>query len=597
MGNDDSVNQLVESLSCNDTPPPFRIVLVDIKKAAEEKEIVCVERPLVPGDEDMSYVALSYRCGEFQETLIDTELGYVASITAFSLNDFYTLCRLMTLDTDVRHIKYVWVDAICMDQTNVGRKRTTLHHRSDIYLHANYILAIPDLHLRGYLATSPFRNLGPENPWTAFCTTLYHVIHGNVDQVLALETAWLDANNISKDPAFLQTIHDDYVNKKLHPLHPLINERRRGVRHYVGFLANLIVDWSSDVWAVNECLVASTHRLGKKMKYWLIQLGRADEFHTTVLSQEEDDGLFSFFEYDFADPSVVDGFKPRLDFGQHALCPLLTSDLDTIYANFHFTMIRQLSKPFSTTLRKTTPLIERMLKTKASKNEDRFYALLPLSKYRHTLVTKDVVASWHIDTMVSVQLKLFELLDTKDALVLLFLLTYAASPNNNNNHMILPTFATLTIDWLDVFWYPFTHELDSSAINFDFDDPSTVQFFDASTSMRCHLNVRPIEYYVCNVPATLSRLEKKTLGKLATLVNNNEPMDMVCIPSSGKAYMTTAVCGMTGSGPHYLFLLGSFAKNKWVVKKMHYDGVVAKDRKNYKQHFCRDDYSTGFDIY
>ncbi|ORZ05460.1 hypothetical protein BCR42DRAFT_496722 [Absidia repens] len=602
MGNNDSINQLVESLSCNDTQPsPFHIVLVDIKKAAEEKEIVCLKRPLLSDDNDLNYVALSYRCGEYQETLIDTELGYMASVTAFRLNDFYFLCRLMTLDPDMQHIKYVWVDAICIDQTNVEHKRATLHHMSDIYHHANTFLAVPDLHLRGYLETNPFRNISPENP-SAFFTTMYHVIHGHKDQVLALEAAWLEANHIStNDKASLQAIHDDYVNQKPHPVHPLINQRKRDLRYYAMFLANLIVDWSSRVWVVGECLLMASSTK-KKMKYWFVQFDSA-EFHTQMLSQP---GFFSFFEYDFADPAAVDGFKPRLHFGQHALCPSLTSDLDTIYANFHFTMINQLSKSQTPTRSKTTLLIERMLKTNASKNEDRFYALLPVSKYKHKLITKDTVAHWHIDTMLSVKLKLFELMDTKDALVLLFLLAFTSSQQQNDHRMLLPTFATLTIEWIDIFWYPFTHEL-SSGINFDFKDRSTLQFMESTPTTatdhdlvrRCHhyLNIRPIEYYHAKVaPSTFSHVEKKTLGKLGMDVGDTQ-IDMVCIPSSAKAYMTTAVCGMTSAGPYYLFLLGSFALNQWVVKKMYYDGIVAKDKKNYTQRLCCDDYSAGFNIY
>ncbi|ORZ15398.1 hypothetical protein BCR42DRAFT_416974 [Absidia repens] len=87
----------------------------------------------------------------------------------------------------------------------------------------------------------------------------------------------------------------------------------------------------------------------------------------------------------------------------------------------------------------------------------------------------------------------------------------------------------------------------------------------------------PYEYYHAKVaPTAFSRVEKKTLGKLALNVGDTQ-IEIVCIPSSAKAYMTTAACGMFGAGPYYLFLLGSFALNQWVVKKLHYDGIVAKD--------------------
>ncbi|ORZ04098.1 hypothetical protein BCR42DRAFT_289356, partial [Absidia repens] len=88
------------------------------------------------------YVALSYRWGELHETLVDTGVGYTASITSFHLDDFYKLCYTMTLESDTKDIKYLWVDAICVDQNNPVRRKATIYQMSNIYDRATYILAV-----------------------------------------------------------------------------------------------------------------------------------------------------------------------------------------------------------------------------------------------------------------------------------------------------------------------------------------------------------------------------------------------------------------------------------------------------------------------
>ncbi|ORZ05592.1 hypothetical protein BCR42DRAFT_496600 [Absidia repens] len=101
---------------------PFQVVLIDIKKAAKENVIHCIEKPLM-GTDDLKFVAISYRWGELQETTVDTQLGYLTSITSFDLDSFFLLCRTMTEEVHLKHMDYVWVDAICVDQTNDERRK------------------------------------------------------------------------------------------------------------------------------------------------------------------------------------------------------------------------------------------------------------------------------------------------------------------------------------------------------------------------------------------------------------------------------------------------------------------------------------------
>ncbi|ORZ15383.1 hypothetical protein BCR42DRAFT_416965, partial [Absidia repens] len=142
------VEHLNKDLICDNTPEHhkkqqweqqlFYIILVDIKEASAGR-IHCVEMPLPEDDddndgykeeEDLKYVAISYRWGELQEQLVDT---------------------------DLRHMNYVWVDAICVNQSNYEQRKATIHQMSNIYKRANYILAVPDLHA-AYLKDTVTKN-------------------------------------------------------------------------------------------------------------------------------------------------------------------------------------------------------------------------------------------------------------------------------------------------------------------------------------------------------------------------------------------------------------------------------------------------------
>ncbi|ORZ07403.1 hypothetical protein BCR42DRAFT_153133 [Absidia repens] len=161
MTKDEPLEQLFQELSCDTTQQqqqqqqkPFQVVLVDIKKAAS-KTIHCVEKPLA---DDTAFVALSYRWGELREQSVNTNLGYLATITSFKLRHFYKLCKMMTREPDLKSIDYVWVDAICVDQNNYERRKATIHQMSTIYEKAKYILAVPDLHLQHLINVSQANN-------------------------------------------------------------------------------------------------------------------------------------------------------------------------------------------------------------------------------------------------------------------------------------------------------------------------------------------------------------------------------------------------------------------------------------------------------
>ncbi|CAO3588648.1 unnamed protein product [Absidia cylindrospora] len=188
---------------------PFQIVLVDIQKAANDKMVHCVQKSLE--ENDLKYVALSYRWGELHETLIDTGVGYTASITSFALDDFYQLCLMMTLESELKHIKYVWVDAICVDQQDATKREATLHQMSHIYERATSILAVPDLHL-DFLKRISFKNNDTIQDSNKYCHYIYHLIHGNTDQLTAHDTFFLDCLEVPDQPPELRQLLLEYTD-------------------------------------------------------------------------------------------------------------------------------------------------------------------------------------------------------------------------------------------------------------------------------------------------------------------------------------------------------------------------------------------------
>ncbi|ORZ07407.1 hypothetical protein BCR42DRAFT_397319 [Absidia repens] len=206
MTHDNQLGHFFKDLLGIGTKKPFHIVLVDIKKAAKNREIHCVEKPLDESNgEDLNYVALSYRWGEWQETLIDTEVGYTASITSFDLEDFYYLCGAMAGDPDLCSIQYVWVDVICVDQVNHERRKATIYQMSNIYEHAAYILAVPDLHST-YLRNAMLKNKDIMDYSRRYSEYLYHLIHGNYENLAAIDESFLDDCSIPKDTALRELL-------------------------------------------------------------------------------------------------------------------------------------------------------------------------------------------------------------------------------------------------------------------------------------------------------------------------------------------------------------------------------------------------------
>ncbi|ORZ07189.1 hypothetical protein BCR42DRAFT_496074 [Absidia repens] len=572
MTKEDPVEHLFQELTCDDTQQqqrqkqrqqqkPFKIVLVDIKKAAGRR-IHCIEKPLEGNTKELRFIALSYRWGELEEKLIDTRLGYLASITSFDLNDFYWLCTMMTKEPDLASIQYVWVDAICVDQTNHERRKATIHQMSNIYERATYILAVPDLHKTHCMNISK-ASQDVMDKLRKHQEYIYHLIQGNSEKLIELDNAFFDAAGVPKeeeDPVVRQLVTsisnttlnraekysndfynviDELVVEQLYDLsrsrthHPwtatavpatsskkqknktksrtdhyasvknvfhrsgverankwlyrfvwkatkntaentltvpwrhAVVKRNKGILKAMALLDDLISDWSSRVWVISEYHIAKKKN---NLKYWFIELHRL--------------GYVPFFKFDFEDATKSYSMK-----------------IPDIHRRFHQTMIKQLNEK---------DFLEKILNSKASKNEDRFYAILPQTKYKDNI---SQVGHWNINSMVSIKLKLFEILDTKDKLELLFLvgkdyITYSSS-------QILPTFATSNIRFYD------TPHLADAPLNFDLHNTSMITMHH-----RKHDSQQLYYYYLCLTPKRYSVVRKPHHKRIYR--NGNNRKDILC---------------------------------------------------------------------
>ncbi|ORZ07393.1 hypothetical protein BCR42DRAFT_495953 [Absidia repens] len=640
MTKDEPVEHLFQELACDDPQQqqqqqeqkPFHVVLIDIEKTAELESVHCVEKPLEGDIEELSFVALSYRWGELQEQSIDTKCGYIASITSFALDDFYSLCRAMMKEPDLKSIKYVWVDAICVDQTNYERRKATIHQMSNIYEKATYILAVPDLHKQHLTNVSQANEHIMENLYYCHNLYIYYLIQGNTEKLTQLDGEFLDEIKLPKDPMLrrmlkkythcfmdgftkntdrhfyaqpsqlvallydisqAETLTNDHsyadvgigktetqadryasfenlfgCNKKdidwwewekrrkaynysKLSWKDLIINREKEIRQSMELLNDLIVDWSSRVWVISEYHIAKKKN---NLKLWFIGF-------TDVRYYIDD---VPFFKFDFLDSTLSSA-------GRNA--ELEIDKLPSIYLQFHETMARRLV---------AQSFFEMMLCSKASKTEDRFYAILPQSKYKDKI---NQVAHWKINNMVSVKLKLFEIMDTKDKLTLLFL---AAERDlvPSNTERVLPTFATSTISKYTC--NSFTAEY---PLNFDLGNKSTITLHHHARDSHLYyfLQLTAKEYCVMDMLSEDDRkyyttsLMRPKLAKACDDLQLNlasSEVKIVYLTYFDRSTMMKSAAEMLAVTECKLYLFGSFEKNKWMLTTVDYPCRVIRHSVN-----------------
>ncbi|CAO3601445.1 unnamed protein product [Absidia cylindrospora] len=601
-------------------PRPFHVVLVDIEKAAKDKEIHCVETPL---EGNVSFVALSYRWGELEEETVATKAGYVATVKSFSMYDFYELCRMMAKEPDLQSIKYVWVDALCVDQSNDERRKATIYQMTNIYERAAYIVAVPDLHQQHLKQTSQANHqitMGI-NYYSAY---LYSLIHGDTKTLALLDYLFLDCIGVPHDPTIrqhvakytnyfvedhtfglkwngqlTQILHGYTASQSYHEMeNPLktgicggetyfdgfhrchhvfcpleydvddkppadkqeiplplpwkaqVMARNMAIRQAMLYFQDVINDWSTRVWVISEYNIAKKKN---NLKYWFIGLDTEEMYDLT------------FFKFNFDDTDTFSAVRNARPQRGTAL---------SLHQIFHVNMIDQLN---------AQTFFQMMLTSKASRHEDRFYAIFPESKYKNHI---SQVALSEIHTLLSVKLTLYEMMDTKDKLELLYLLGHS----NSNVFKEIPTFATPSLN----------HEGKEALepmypCNFDLNSLDTITLCYDHVSH--YLELTPKTYFFkrkLNSYDTL-RLEsaKKILYHCFCLDDTNATFDIVYIPYFDESAIVTSDDDEAAKklARWRLILVGCLRENKWVLS------FAAHETENQDEHHFIRDTGIVFEIY
>ncbi|ORZ07408.1 hypothetical protein BCR42DRAFT_426211 [Absidia repens] len=256
-----------------------------------------------------------------------------------------------------------------------------------------------------------------------------------------------------------------------------------------------------------------------------------------------------------------------------------------------------------------------ILKSKASKNEDRFYAVMPQSEYKNDLLTsKHLVGQWNISTITSVKLKLYEIMNISDKLNLLF---WSGNNKSSNVGLILPTFATSTLA-LDAS----TDCLTAHPCNFDLDNPSTIMLHHQTTTddkkkkktqEQSYLNLKPLEYYTlgsmgysyvhtddniyyCDDKVRRDKIPLYTCHQIIDLhahMDLEAQVNIVAIPSFEAKFLSRNFDDTPKDC--CIFLFGNPVKNKWILDYRRF--VFDLELPGAWVHHRIDDYSTGFNIY
>ncbi|CAO3637294.1 unnamed protein product [Cunninghamella blakesleeana] len=406
----------------------FHVVLVDIKNTHDTGTIKCVKKNMY--DIDLKYIAISYRWGELNVQYVETP-DYTAHITSFGLYDLRLLGLYIGYEPDLKDIRYLWIDAISIDQQNHTRKKETILQMSQIYKRASYILAIPDLHTQ-YLCKYPANKEIINLLKYKYNATIRDEIVNNKHSSSTNPTKQQHTNN-DETYSFIQKLKNEKVINEIERL-KIENEELKmkmkeiqmemeeikwkqekdEIKKIYQFLAYLVDDWSNRAWVISEYHIAKqkykNHRT--PLKYWFISLvnyGLRNQF---------------FFSYPFDDD--MDAHQQQCtekDENDDNNNKILTyQEVDNIKTFHRFLKSRFMQRSH----------LKIILSSNTTRNEDRFNAILPSwNEYKHHIKN---VLEWNITDMTSVRLKLYEIMNLWDKATLL----YACTGYDN---YLLPSFA------------------------------------------------------------------------------------------------------------------------------------------------------------
>ncbi|CAO3651880.1 unnamed protein product [Cunninghamella blakesleeana] len=242
--------------------------------------------------------------------------------------------------------------------------------------------------------------------------------------------------------------------------------------------------------------------------------------------------------------------------------------------------------------------LDMMIKSNASKNEDRFYAVLvSWKKHKHLIKHNDTVSNWNITDMLSVKLKLYEIMDDDDlfdkAKLLFMSLILIGKP-------ITPTFATyhysrVTIDEIEKeehIWGLTVNYISELNIKMsgNINNKSTKDYLEdykkehgsifkqnltdiQYNQQNCYLSIKLNEYFIFKKPSS-PLLNQEDLSS-HSLIDNDDlklvfiPFYTYDIPEIRHLFPLDKDNEMTPflSG---LYLLGNMNANRWVLIQFYY---------------------------
>ncbi|CAO3619571.1 unnamed protein product [Cunninghamella blakesleeana] len=377
-------NCLNDSFGKPSSKEHFKLVLIDLENTFKQDKLEIVTRCMC--ENNLEYIAISYRWGEFDEQLVKTP-DYTAQITSMDLKDLKKLCYYIYKEPDLKAINYIWLDTISVNQLNDMERKNTIRRMSEIYEKANYILAVPDLHY-GYLITNPANIY-----YLELIAKYKEVIYSSI---VFYQNEKEDLNR-NKIPKWIQHLKDEMDKNDDNS-----NIYYDDICKAYGYLKYLMEDWSNRAWVLSECYIAKENEIKKRkpLKYIFISLLP----HTSINPNlKKDDNYFkSFFSHSFDDFSMVNLMTSRRRYN-HIYDEKVTSVVDC--RNGFIKNVNQILTE--------REHIDKLLNSKATRSEDRFYAILPSwgKKYKDMVKDENQISKWEVKGMSKVIERLYGLLD------------------------------------------------------------------------------------------------------------------------------------------------------------------------------------------
>ncbi|KAI8078885.1 uncharacterized protein BX664DRAFT_362434 [Halteromyces radiatus] len=472
----------------------FDLVLVDMVASYKTQRLVCVKRNMYQAGSSYKYVCVSYRWGEYNEQIALTP-DYNAHVTSFGISDLINLCTQILYWNYQEHVKehgiddeeedddddddddycdgrprFLWVDAISVDQMDHSHKKTTVHRMKEIYARAEMIIAVPDLHIayllkdpnsREYIITLTKNGKRVHRHITLQCMNKEsddneddikndQVGQENIDvqeqksqdesnrgthkhrgfrqffkdtiRQSRLATSGHDGNkgiteNNIQDPVIDDDVlfksddekggdtqkkddddgkttptcntdkesdHDHQKNQSCLCDVGMSQIEKEDYNRALTYLKHVVDDWANRVWVISECSIGRR----SKMKLWFLSIG----------------------------------YYLRIADRPSQLLDLFNEERPTIF-----------DQPL-----KERSFLDMMLNSNATRNEDRFYAILPLFKEFKPFADNHDISNWGITDMLSVRLQLFRMVNFQEKLAILLSCTII----NFSSDVILPSFAS-----------------------------------------------------------------------------------------------------------------------------------------------------------